>query len=248
MPGSLEYIDAYFNQTLNNQEAERFEQMLLSDKAFAEEVAFYLSAKQVLNEQNEKEKKDWFKELLANENSLSEPPSYERSKKIWLYRAVAAAAIIVLLVSSWYLFVLKSTSVQQQAETYIQKNLATLPVTMGANSDSIQQGLKLYNLGQFQSSQKWFELTLQNDTSNYSAKKYLGIVYLRLADYDKAFLYFQQLGNYSLYSNPAKFYQALALMKRNLPGDKAKARRLLQQVVDDDLEGKSPAQQFLKYW
>jgi tetratricopeptide (TPR) repeat protein len=248
MPGSLEYIDAYFNQTLNNQEAERFEQMLLSDKAFAEEVAFYLSAKQVLNEQNEKGKKDWFKELLANENSLSEPPSYERSQKTWLYRAVAAAAIIVLLVSSWYLFVLKSSSVQQRAETYIQKNLATLPVTMGANSDSVQQGLKLYNLGQFESSQKWFELILQNDTSNYSAKKYLGIVYLRLADYDKALLYFQQLENYSLYSNPAIFYQALALMKRNLPGDKAKARRLLQQVVDDDLEGKSSAQQFLKYW
>ena len=76
----------------------------------------------------------------------------------------------------------------------------------------------------------------------------MGIVYLRLANYDKAFLYFQQLENYPLYSNPAIFYQALTLMKRNGPGDKQNAKQLLQQVVKDNLEGKAVAQQWLKNW
>ena len=142
---SFEYIDAYFNQTLDDQEAERFKQMLAEDKAFAEEVAFYLSAKQVLNEQRDTEKKEWFKQLLVNENSPSQPIVLNRSNGLTIYRALAAAAIILLVVLSWYLFVLKPTSVHEQAETYIQKNLSTLPVTMGAKVDSVQQGLKLYN-------------------------------------------------------------------------------------------------------
>jgi tetratricopeptide (TPR) repeat protein len=248
MPDSFEYIDSYFNQTLSDEDVERFEQMLLEDESFAKEVAFYLSAKQVLKGQQDKEKKDWFKQLLTNENSLAITSERGQVKKIWMYRAVAVAAIIVLGVFSWYLFYLKPVPVKEQAETYIQQNFTTLSVTMGTSLDSIQQGLKLYNEGKLDASQKMFESIVQNDTSNYSAKKYLGIVYLRLANYDKAFLYFQQLENYPLYSNPAVFYQALTLMKRNQSGDKAKARQLLQQVVDGGLEGKSVAQQWLKKW
>jgi len=248
MPGYFEYIDAYFNQTLSHQEVERFEQKLTEDKAFAEDVAFYLSAKQVVIEQREKEKKDWFKQLLPGQDSIIETQKNARLKTLWIYRSLAAAAIFVVLAVSWYLFYSKPMRVQEQAQLYIQQNLTTLPVTMGTNLDSVQQGLKLYNEGQLEASKKMFELTVQNDTSNYSAKKYLGIVYLRLANYDKALLYFRFLENYSLYSNPAIFYQALTLMKRNQSGDKEKAKQLLQQVVEGNLEGKTVAQRWLKNW
>ena len=80
-----------------------------------------------------------------------------------------------------------------------------------------------------------------------SAKTYAGIVYLRLGNYDKSLQYFQQSENYSsLFSNPAIFYHALTLLKRNQPGDKQRARELLQQVVDNDIEGKKIAQRWLK--
>ena len=94
---------------------------------------------------------------------------------------------------------------------------------------------------------KQFENIIQKDTGNYLIKNYLGIVYLRLGNYDKALRYFQQLENYSsLSSNPGVFNQALTLMKRNQPGDKQKAKLLLQQVVDHDLYGKKAARQWLK--
>ena len=79
-------------------------------------------------------------------------------------------------------------------------------------------------------------------------KKYLGIVYLRLGNYQKALFYFHQFESDTLYSNPSVFYQALTLLKRNLPGDKEKARELLQQVRDNDLEGKEFAQKWLDKW
>jgi tetratricopeptide (TPR) repeat protein len=94
-----------------------------------------------------------------------------------------------------------------------------------------------------------FESIIQRDSSDFSAKRYAGIVYLRLGNYDKALDHFKQLEkNTSLYSNPATFFHALTLMKRNQPGDKQQARRLLQQVIDNDLEGKETAQQWLKKW
>jgi hypothetical protein len=82
-----------------------------------------------------------------------------------------------------------------------------------------------------------------------SAKKYAGIVYLRLSNYDKALAYFQDLEKYtSLYANPAIFYHTLTLMKRNQPGDKQTAKQLLQQVVQNNLEGKGNAKQWLDKW
>ena len=48
MENYLEYIDAYFQRTLDPEEIKRFEQKITEDKEFADEVAFYLSAKQSL--------------------------------------------------------------------------------------------------------------------------------------------------------------------------------------------------------
>jgi tetratricopeptide (TPR) repeat protein len=246
MTDYTEFIDSYFNKTLSVDEAGKFEQMLAADRSFAQEVAFYISVKQVLKQQLIIEKKERFKELLGQHNVVTMKTDRAHVRKLWIYRSIAAAALFIVLISSWYLFYSRPLPVQQTADTYIQQHLTSLPVNMSGTADSIQQGLKLYNDGNLNQSLKTFESILTRDTGNYSAKKYIGIVYLRLADYDKASLYFQQLENYPLYSNPAIFYQALTLMKRNTSSDKPKAKQLLQRVVDNDLEGKAVALQWLK--
>jgi tetratricopeptide (TPR) repeat protein len=248
MENYLEYIDAYFNQQLSPEEARQFEEKISEDKKFADEVAFYLSAKQVLKEQVTLEKKEGFRQLLAQNSSVTEVHHTGQIRKMWVYRLSAAAAILVCVFLAWYLFFSTSASPAQMADNYISKNfIKNLPVTMG-EPDSLQNGFRLYNEGQYDSALQQFESILQKDTGNYLSKKYLGIVYLTLGNYDKALLYFQQLENNSRYSNPAIFYQALTLMKRSQPGDKQKARQLLQKVVDNNLEEKETAQRWLKKW
>jgi tetratricopeptide (TPR) repeat protein len=247
MQDNLEYIDAYFEGSLNPEETKKFEQRIAEEKDFAEEVAFYLSAKQVSKEEANRQKKEWFRQLLTGNEPLAvKKPAVVR--KMQVYRLAAAAAIIGVIFLSWYFFLQKPTGPDQLADNYITANLQALSVTLGPGEDSIQHGLDLYNKGELGSSLNLFETVIQHDTSNFTAKKYAGIVYLRLANYDKALEYFNQLGHYSLYSNPAKFYQALTLMKRNAPGDKQQARQLLQQVVQDHLEGEETARQWLKKW
>jgi tetratricopeptide (TPR) repeat protein len=120
---------------------------------------------------------------------------------------------------------------------------------MSANEDSLQKGKNLYNEGKLTEALQQFELLIRSDTSNTEAKKLAGVTYLRLQQYDKAIPYFEQLERVSLYSNSGKFYHALTLMKRNLPGDDQKARLLLQEVVENDLHEKETAKEWLdKKW
>ena len=46
---------------------------------------------------------------------------------------------------------------------------------------------------------KQFESMIQRDTGNYLLKNYIGIVYLRLGNYEKALQYFKQFENDTLY-------------------------------------------------
>ena len=120
---------------------------------------------------------------------------------------------------------------------------------MGNKQDSLQEGLSLYNEGRYEEALKQFENMVQNDTSFIEAKKYAGIISLRMEQYEKAINYFLQLENYTqLYANPGKFYHALTLLKRNKQGDTETARLLLQQVVENDLEGKEEAENLLGEW
>jgi tetratricopeptide (TPR) repeat protein len=134
------------------------------------------------------------------------------------------------------------------AEKYMDENFKTLSVKMATNKDSIEEGKRLYNAGQYDAAIKQFESIEQSGAGNYQIKNYLGIVYLRLGNYEKALQYFQAFERDTLYYNPSVFYQALTLLKRNLPGDKQKAKELLQRVVNNDLDEKESAQKMLKKW
>jgi len=249
MENYLEYIDAYFQRMLDPEEIKRFERKITEDKEFADEVAFYLSAKQSLKAEADREKKEWFRELLAQQRPLIDINQYRSAKRIWIYRVSAAAAVIVCAFFAWYFFFSNNSATpQQMADNYVNENFKNLSITMSAELDSTQTGLRLYNEGKYDSALSLFEMISQRDSRNDLLKKYLGIVYLRLGNYDKALQHFQAFEHDNLYYNPSVFYQALTLLKRNLPGDKQKAKELLQQVVNNDLDEKETAQQWLKKW
>ena len=158
---------------------------------------------------------------------------------------MAAAAIIAGIIFSLFIFTTPG-SPRQLADQYIKEKFQRLGVNMGGKEDNKQAGLRLYNEGNLVEALQQFEKLIQSDTSDFTAKKYAGIVFLRLKEYDKALMYFKQLETYTLQSNPGLFYQALTLMERNQPGDAGHAKQLLQQVVQNDLEEKKAAQEWLR--
>ncbi len=246
---NIDYIESYFTNELVPDRAKEFENRIESDPAFAEEVAFYLSALTVSREIARDEKREQFKILYQENSTISQTPvrniSAKRPVRKLIYY-ISAAAIITGIIFGIYTFT-NTVTPQQLATQYETEELQKLGVTMGDNPDKNQEGLNLYNEGKYAEALSNFETIIQSDTANSTSKKYAGLTALRLKKYDEALNWFKKLETYNkLYSNPAIFYQALTLLDRNQPGDEAQAKQLLEQIVQNNLDQKEVAEKWLK--
>ena len=248
MTDNLEYIDNYFKKELTPDQSGQFEQRITDDPVFAEEVAFYLSTKEALEVLLAADKKERFRAVYNNR--IVEAPVVRMNpiRKLWPY--IASAVVTIVLVARFVFFNIAVSPIKL-ADEYMRDNFQNLGVPMGSDNDLLSKSKNLFNEGKLEEALITLDPLVQNESSNYEALEIAGITALRLEQYDKAISYFQRLENYpkKLISNPGKFYHALTLLKRNQPGDQASARPMLQQVVDEDLEGKKTANKWLgKKW
>jgi len=242
----LDYIDDYFKGEYSEAKTRQFEDRLETDPLFAEEVAFYLSAMQVLRQEARAEKTNRFRAIYEEKH----PPvrtagSYVRI----LYIAVAAVFVCGLLLAAW-LFMKPTASKQQMADTFINDHLTQLGVPMSAGKeDSVKIAKDYYNSKAFPQALSYFEPLATSHTEDGSLLEYAGITCLRLGQYDKALEYFDKRAKQDVRNNPALFYQALAYMKRNKEGDMDKAKAILQQVASNGPSDKKDiAQSWLDKW
>ncbi len=248
MRETYEYIDHYFKENISPEEAVAFERQITSDPAFAEEVAFYCATQEVAQEQLTADKKKRFLELYREQqqqNSFagSGAPVRKLGLSKWWVR-VPAAAVVILAVGIF--FMMSSASPSKMAANYISDSLNSVGANMGVRND-IETGRSLYKDKKFEEALHLFEQAIQSGDTGISVQKYAGLTCLQLGRYDKAIEYFTRIENRTnIYSNPGKFYHALTLMKRDLPGDKAKAKELLQSVIDLQLYGSELAAGWIK--
>jgi tetratricopeptide (TPR) repeat protein len=242
----LEHIDAYFNGEPTPEEASQFEKRVLQDPTFANEVADYLRALAATREANTQEQKQRFRELYRQQ---TQAPKWAEVHKItprtrkWLTLA-AAAAVLATVALTWLLY-LRPADPSKLADRYIRQNLTILPLKMGA-TDPMQTGISLYNSGQFAKAARQFEELLRTDSLNPAALINTGIVSLHLGEYDNALECFTKLQKHTdPHVNPALFYEAITLMRRNNAGDADHAKQILMKIVREDGNRKQDAQELL---
>lgn len=232
-----ERIDDYFKKQLPELERKKFEEDLKSSPELAESVAFYLVTQDVAK-QNTREKE--LMERHAAWQKLGAVETKTMTRQLIYY--ASAAVILIALGLGW--FFLKSGTQDREllASAYVEKNFSTLSVQMDAEADSLQRAINAYNNGEYGNAENQVEVILKRDPENAEAQKLAGIVSLKLKNYDKAITYFHQLGEQeNLFSNPGKFYEAIAHIQRGLPLDKKLADSLLEEVIDSNLDGKEEA-------
>jgi tetratricopeptide (TPR) repeat protein len=231
-------LDDYFANRLAPTDRARFEENLRTDTALAEAVAFYLSAKRIVRQEAQSERRS---ELLARTPRLTR--YYP-----WPYAVAAAACLVLLLGIGWVLW-FQQQQPAELADQYINQHFSQLSVTMGADSDSLQRGLDLANEGKLAEADGLLSQLVTRQPANADALKWAGVVALRRGQYDAAIDRFSRLSQRTdLYANPGLFYEALALLKRNGPDDKARAKELLEAVVARKLDGSSEASRLLRYF
>ncbi|WP_285545461.1 tetratricopeptide repeat protein [Dyadobacter frigoris] len=230
-------IEDYFERQLSDEERMRFDEELRTNPELADSVAFYLLVKQ-----NAKE--DGQEKLLAERHTewqkLSQNPSRTITRQLIYY--TAAAIVLIAFGLSWFFLNSGIKEREQLADVYVKENFSTLSVHMDGKADSLQQAINEYNKGDYRKTSSIIQSILKRDPENAEVQKIAGIVSLKLKDYDGAITYFHQLGDQkNLFSNPGKFYEAIAHLQRGLPLDKKEADDLLNEVIDSNLEGKEEA-------
>jgi tetratricopeptide (TPR) repeat protein len=245
MNNELETIENYLTGQLSADERTRFEATLRSDPAVAESLAFYVMATHTAKAHARSQRKA---ELDALYKTL--PKATARSAWGAPMRWVAAASVVLVLGLGWYFLRDTSTPTDaaQLAEAYVEQNFDQLTTTMsGGVTDSLTQGIGLYNEKKFAEAESVFESVLVRQPNNDRALKLAGVVALRQKNYDLAIDRFHRLSQRTdLYSNPGTFLEAIALLERNRPMDKAAAKKLLEQVINKNLDGTKEANDLLK--
>lgn len=223
---TMDFIESYFNQTLSEEERSEFERRCVEDTAFAHDVAFYVAARESLRENLLQQK-----QTTWQQNKVEEEPFIPRLKRSFTSRWIsyAAAACLVLAVSV-YLFETNSAP-SRLADNFIKSNYNTLSQNMSADSDALALGKTAYNEKKYDDALSYFKSVEQHDGENSEAKQYTGLAYLQKDEYDSAIKQFDELSSMRIFSNPGDFLKAVSLMKRNKPGDKEKAKLLLQKVI-----------------
>jgi tetratricopeptide (TPR) repeat protein len=251
MPETLDYIESFFAGRCTETERQQFEERCVRDEAFAQEVALYIQARQLLKEELLAAKKA---EWLAAEPGAGQKGGggvsdggFKRQKRGLvriLYMASAAAAVVILL------FVYLVTGPQgprKLAGEYIHTHYDRLSQTLDGTRDSLAQGITAYNNRAFTQALDLFTALAHDHAGNTDARLYSGLTYLRLKNYDQALQEFDTLANMSsLYSNPGPFLKAVTLLERNAAGDRETARAILQDVVRRNLDGSREAGEWLK--
>jgi tetratricopeptide (TPR) repeat protein len=245
MSDTLEYIESYFKNTLRDEERTAFEARCETDKAFANEVAFYIAARQALREELLKQKAGDWKAGSISEEEVA--PVISVSKRSLFSRWITyAAAACLLLAASVYLFE-TNKSPKSFASNYIHDTYDNIGQTMDASHDSLQVGIAAYNNKEYDKALRYFQGVEKRDPANSDAKKYAGLAYLQQKDYSKAIQKFDELANMKgLFSNSGDFLKAVTLMERNKPNDKEEAKRLLQKVVNENESDKKEAEEIIK--
>lgn len=254
MRTDLETIENYLTGQLPSEDRAEFEATLRADPDVANALAFYLLTKQAAQEQAREQRRAEL-DALRTQNV---PVRSVGTRPLWSapMRWAAAASVVVLLGIGW-LFVRPTDSAMMASrltDEYVAAHFMQLPTTMDGGSsgsgsaDSVKTGVGLFNEGKLAQADALFQGVLSHQSDNDTALKYSGIVALRQGNYDKAITLFHRLSqNTDLISNPGTFYEALALLKRGRPLDKEQAKKLLEEVINKNLEGKGDAKQLMEY-
>jgi tetratricopeptide (TPR) repeat protein len=230
-------IDEYFTGTLSEVGKSKFEADLKSDPELAEAVGFYLATKKAAAGHSRTAE---LAERHMEWQKLVKPANQFLPLRTWY--SIAAAVALIVFALAWYTLKLNKPDLNVLANGYIQENFTTLSVQMGSSQDSVQMAIGSYNKGQYATTMAICKELLKQDPGNAEANKLAGIVSLKLLDYDNAISYFHQLAEQKeLYANPGKFYEAIALIRSGVPEHTAKAEILLNEVIDEGLDGKEEA-------
>lgn len=248
----IEQIENYLSGNFSPEEKLRFETALKTDAGLNEYFRLYQAIDTEMRETqkyraNETALKNTLKKLNAVYFGSGAKTVPMHGYKKWYRLSLSAAAVLILVLTAYFLFFQRTNDLPQYASRYVKNELSQLSLTMDGGRDSLQQGMAAFNDKAYARALQIFKAIYEAHPENNDALKYAGITCLVTRDYDQAIACFEELAaKKGLFSNPGVFLKAVVLLARNEGGDVQEAKLLLRRVVDENLDGSTEAARWLK--
>lgn len=220
-------IDAFLLEQMEEEEANTFQKQLQVDPALQKEVALQEKIIQGVKAFNNQELKARLKEI--HREVVKPPTKTVRMNPVWRYAAVAASLLLVGIVAIW-LFQPKPPQDLFQAY-YEPYNFSANQ--RGNNDQLLAEAVALYQQGQFREALPKLDSLAQDQPDSLEYLLAQGVCYLEIGQSDQSRQVFQQIiqtGN-ALYTDQAKWYLALLLIKEN---QLEEAVALLNSLADNE--------------
>ena len=212
MNPKYERIEKYWEGLLRGEELAEFEQKMLEDASFAEEVSLYneieKSIAQRISSKDEVKKLRKTLSKIANETTTAEQPT--KVIKMRSYTKWLVAASVALLVG---LFMF-----QNDKPTYndYAKHRAMDVTVRGNSNETLETIQKLFNDKNYELANTQLSRLADYYKDNAEIQLYYGITFLETDQYPMAKTTLEKIANgTSLYKYEANWYLALLALKQN---------------------------------
>ncbi len=192
---TLEEIDGYLNDELDESALAQFEDELINNLGLAADISFQREVDRAISEEDVMALRAKLGQISREEkNRISQklgilPP--KRKNLVWY----AAASVVVLLVVFTSMMRNKAYSDEQLYASYYQpyksgKNISRSAVT---SSNALNSALLELDRGNYPGALKWLESAAVTEKNGYSVNFFSGIAFQELGEYHKAISSFSEV-------------------------------------------------------
>lgn len=235
MSKSLKNIEDYLAGNLSADDRRQFEEDIKVDEKLRDQIDQVKAIHQALELAVEDDLRAQL-DQLAKEPEEARPTN--RNPRRFMLRRIAAAASIVLAISTtlWFVFDLGSQGAKQYAEaTYI--HISEQEVTRGGSEENaLAPGFEIIRTGDLADAQEWFESWIQENPASLEARFILAGLYYDSEEYTSAKSQLQVLIDTQsvLWKEKAEWNMICVGLADNMD---EQTRDLLDRIVKDDTHG-----------
>ena len=244
MDDKFNLIEEYLAGDLSVREQTEFEELLRNDPDLMKEFLLRKDINEAISENDVMDLRNNLNKIVNSESKIRN--IYRNS---FIISSVAAVAVILIVISCFYLFSNKNVSGTEIFNSYystyptITSFRSSVDITV--QEQLLNEAFSSYDDGKYSIASDYFNQILTDDKSNTMAQFYLALCEIELENFDKSEKLLNELilKNNHIFWEQAHWYLALVYLKQN---DTGNAKSIFKIIIKEDMAKKSELDSIIK--
>ena len=244
MENKIDLIEEYLAGELSIREQTEFEELLRNDPDLMKEFLLRKDINEAISENDVMDLRNKLNKIVNSETKVR-----NIYRNPFILSSVAAVAIILIVISCFYLFSNKMVSGTEIFNSYYS-TYPTISSFRSSTGQTVQEHMlseafNSYDDGKYSIASDYFNQILADDKSNTMAQFYEAICEIELENFDKSEKLLNELilKNNHIFWEQAHWYLALVYLKQN---DIDNAKNIFKIIIKEDMAQKPESDSIIK--